>query len=175
MMSKNRNKLGLALFAAVLLVVAPSPATAGEADFHSVVDRLAAHYQKRPMRFMGFLSFIGNRFTPSGVSHLKMAVFDDLDSSLRPDDEGFDAFMQGVMGEEYQPFVRVHSNRDGEWTYIYMRPVKKNCEMFIVSVEKTEAVVMKMRLNPDAINDWVDEPVRHGRRSSHESGAGASR
>jgi hypothetical protein len=175
MKSKNRNTWGFALAAAALLVLAPSRAAAGDPEFHDVVDRLAAQFQKRPMRFMGLLNFAANRFTPSGVSHLKMAIFDDVDGSLRPEAADFDAFMERVMGNEYAPFVRVRSNRDDEWTYIYMHPAGNQCEMFMVSLERHDAVVMKMRLNPDAFQDWMDEPVRHAHRPAHNGGAGASR
>lgn len=173
---RNRSKLlAPAILLTVLLQFLPATAIAGDEDFHLLVDRVSSYYQKRPMPFMGLLSFIGNRFTPHGVSHLHMAIFEDVDGSRTPPGAEFDSFMQGVVGPSYQPFVRVHNNHNGEQTYIYAREHgKQNYEMLIVSMERTEAVVLKIELNPDAMRDWVDEPVHSGRDSAHGGGAGVA-
>jgi hypothetical protein len=163
--SKSRARATLLL---VFLQFLPATAAAGDQEFHLLVDRVSSYYQKRPMPFMGLLSFIGNRFTPHGVSHLQMAVFEDVDSSRMPAGNEFESFMQGLVGASYQPFVRVHNNHSGEQTYIYARERgKQNYEMLIVSMERTEVVVIKIELNPEAMHDWVDEPVSSGRDSAH--------
>jgi hypothetical protein len=160
----------LALGLLSFILAAPS-ALSGDRDFQAIVSRLSVQYQKKPMRFMGLLTFIANRFTPSGVSHLKLAVFEDLNPSRHPADADIDAFVQSVVaGAGFQPFVRVRSNRDGEQTLIYARETGKKLEMLIVSLERDEAVVLKMRLSPEAMDQWLDEPVRKGRDSSHGSG-----
>jgi hypothetical protein len=155
-----------------LLQFLPDTTVAGDQEFRAIVDHVAACYQKRPMRFIGLLNFIANRFTPHGVSHFKMAIFEDLDPSHSPTDGQFDSFMQGLVGSYYERFVRVQNNHSGERTFIYARESgKKNFEMLIVSMEPTEVMVMKMRLKPEVMRDWVDEPVEKGRDSSHRDGA----
>jgi hypothetical protein len=132
---------------------------AGDPEFHSLVERVSAYYQKRPMRFMGLLDFAANRFTPHGVSHFKMAIFEDVDSSRMLPAEESESFVQGLVGGSYQPFVRVLDNRSGKLTAVYVRESgKKSFEMLIVSIDSTDIVLMKMRLSPGAMRDWVDEP-----------------
>ena len=173
---KIRGKsLARASLLLVFLQFLPSAAAAGDQEFHLLVDRVSSYYQKRPMPFMGLLSFISNRFTPHGISHLQMAVFEDVDSSQMPAGNEFESFMQGLVGASYQPFVRVHDNHTGEQTYIYaLARGKQNYEMLIVSMEHTEAVVIKFELSPEAMRDWVDEPVSSGRGSAHGGATGVA-
>jgi len=155
-MKSRDNLLVSALGFLLLATLLPGRASAGDGEFNAIVPRLSDQYQKRPMRFMGLIDFIANRATPRGVSHLKMAIFDDLDSSRHPADSEFESFMQQVAGAEFHPFVHVRSNRDGEHTFIYARDVGKSVEMLIVTMEQTEAVVLKMRLKPEAMESgWM--------------------
>ena len=58
----------------LLTILACLPAlAAGDSEFHALVDRMSVYCQKRPMRGMGLLSFVANRFTPHGVGKLRMA------------------------------------------------------------------------------------------------------
>jgi len=161
--------LGLALS------LAAAPAQAGDQEFHEIVARLAAAYHKRPLRFLGLVSFVARPFAwPYGGSSLKLAVFDEIDPSFSPDPAELDAFLQGIVGPEFRPFVRVRSKRDGEQTYIYLREVKQRAEMLLVSVDSSDAVVIKMGLEPAAVKDWIDEPVRHGKQSTRGQALGSA-
>ena len=144
-----------------------APATAGDREFHEIVQRLAAAYQKKPLPFMGFASFVGRFAQPEGVSGLTMAIFDDVNPSRGLDPAGFDEFVQGVAGSDYHSMVRVRSNRDGEQTYIYVREDRKGYEMLLLSLETSDAVVIKMHLNPNAMEAWMDDPVDHGKNWAH--------
>ena len=164
---------GVRVFALLALACVIFPAAGGavDKDFQAIVSRFSAQYQKRPMRFMGLLNFIANRFTPSGMSIRRMAIFEDLDPARQPAGSALESFMESVTaGGEYHPFVRVRSNRDGEQTYIYAREAGKKYELLLVTVERDEAVIMKMRLNTDAMDKWVDEPVLMSKDSTRGSG-----
>ena len=66
--------------------------------------------------------------------------------------------------------VRVQEVRSGEWTCIYTRETsKERFEMLIVSIDATDAVLMKMQLAPGALRKWVDEIVKRGRDSREEA------
>lgn len=159
----------------MLLQFLPAAAFAGDREFNLLVDRVSAYYQKRPLPFMGLLSFIGNCFTPHGVGHLQMAIFEGVTSDRRPAEEELESSLEGLVGPGYQPFVRVYNSHSGERTFIYAREFgKKSYEMLIVSMERTEAVIMQMRIDPDALRDWVDEPVSRGRDSAHGGGTGGA-
>ena len=149
-------------------------ARAGDREFHEIVDRLATAYHQRPMRFMGLLSIAAHFAHPEGVSGLQIAIFDGIDSSLCPEGAGFDRFMQKVAGDEYHPFVRVRSKRDGEQTSIYLHEVANRTVMLLVTVDTSDAVVMKMWLKPEAMEKWRTDPVGEGRSSAQRGISGAA-
>lgn len=150
------------LFRAALLcaaLLAAGPARGGEKEFKRVVARLADHYQTRPMG-TGFLGFLMRCFSPSGISGLRMAVFERADHVARPLEGDFDAFLKDTLGPDYALVVQVRSNRHAERTSIFAREIKGGTEMVIVTAEAREAVVMTMKLDAAAMVRWMEEPGR---------------
>ena len=169
-MRNRRSFLTPALLSLALLQMLCFPAWAGDQEFHQLVERISAYYQKRPMRSIGWLNFLANRFTPHGVSHFQMVIFDDIDSSGTAPSEDLESSLTNLVGSSYEPFVRVHDVRSGDWTYIYTRESgKARFELLIVSIDSSDAVVMKMQLTPDALREWIDDPVKKGRDSREEA------
>ena len=156
----------------IVAILTAGPVRAADREFHEIVNRLAATYHKKPMPFMGFVSFVARFAQPQGVSAMKLAVFDDIDPSLSPDENEFDALMQGIVGSGFQPFVRVHSHREHEQTYVYLHNVKESSEMLVVTIDSSDAVVVKMRLKPEAMKDWMDDPVGESKHSACNRGLG---
>jgi len=152
-----------------LVLLCAAAASGRDKAFDDIVHRLEAHYQARPVRFMGLASFLSNRARPEGVRKMRLAVFEDLDPSQSPPGSDFDSFLQDVVGSEFKPFVRVLSRRDGEQTYVYARGAGDSCELLVVNFGRDEASVIQMRMKPDAMTDWFDEPAREARHSAHDA------
>jgi hypothetical protein len=153
----------------LMVTLGAAAAHAGDREFHEIVQRLSAAYQKKPMPFMGFVSLVGRFAEPEGVSGLRIAIFSDVDASRHLDAAGFDAFVQGVAGADYHSLVRVRSGHDSDQTYIYVREAKGGYEMLVVNLDPSDAVVVKMHLNPKAMEGWMDKPVDHGKDFAHQS------
>jgi len=149
------------------LLLAPASAPAADREFQQIVGRLSEHYQKRPMWGMGLLSFLANCASPAGVSHLKMAVFENVETSRKPLDGDFERFLKTTVGTGYQPFVTVRSNRNGERVYIYAKEAGERMDLLLISAQQAEAVVMKMRLDPKAMEKWMSEPGAMAAGSAH--------
>ena len=167
----GNNRMIRILFSCALALAAQPVAVAGDAQFEAIVHRIQSHYQNRPMRLMGLVSFVANRVRPEGVRNIKLAIFEGLDSSLQPADPDLDAFMQEVSGPEFQPFVRVRSRRDGEQTFVYGRELGRDIELLVVALEQDEACVVKMKVNPEEMREWVDDPPAKGRKTPANHGA----
>jgi hypothetical protein len=165
-MKRNRRLTPGLLLLGTLLAL-PGFLRAGDREFDAIVQRLQAHYHQRPVHLMGLAGFFANRAHPEGVKNIKLAVFEDLDSSLHPPDAEFDSFLQQVVGPVFRPFVRVSSRRDGEQTFVYARESGNDWEMLVVTLERDEACVIKMKLNPDAVSRWIEEPEESARNSAH--------
>ncbi len=158
------GRLGLAPVLAAVLV-AGVPVQARDRAFSRLVDRLEAHYQKAPMG-TGFLGFLARCFSPEGVSGLRMAIFEDVDSRRAPLGGDFDAFVQKTVGSDRVPMVRI-SRKDGERVYLYARPQGERMELLVVAAEATEAVVLSMKVDPERFQAWMDDPEGLARRRGH--------
>ena len=166
MSSAGFRCLGLSL----IVLAAAAPARSGDREFHEIVSRLAEAYHKKPMPLMGFLSFAARFDEPKGVSGLKMAIFDDIDPALAPDEGELDSLLART-GSNFRPFVKVRS-KSGERTYIYAADAdaRHGSELLLVTIDPSDAVVIKMRVNADAMKRWVDDPVGQGEESAHHRG-----
>ena len=155
----RRPLLAPAVLSVALLQVLPAAARAGDSEFHSLVERMSDYYQKRPMRFMGWLNFFANRFTPGGVSHFQMAIFDDVEASRTHPSEHLESSLASLVGPSYQPFVNVHNVRSGEWTCIYTRESGKEQKMRRGHAHRAaaRACVNSRSCGPDfgVDRDWV--------------------
>ena len=169
-MMRRNSRLTGTLVSLVLLFAIPAIASARDRQFDAIVHRVKKHYHKGPIRMTGLASFVANRVQPEGVKKVRIGVFEDLNTALNPREKDFGAFMRQIAGADFQPLVRVISRRDGEQTFIYARPVQDDFEMLIVSMERTEACVVKMRISPDAMSRWVEKPNEMAENSAAHAG-----
>jgi hypothetical protein len=159
---RTRNR-GL-VFALVPAVAASLsvPAAARDREFSAVVHHIESTYHvHRNYRFLMWGVGMAVRVAhPEGVRSLRMAIFDDQKLSGIGDDMQFTSLLEQSLDRGWQPFVRVWSRRDNERTYIYARPRGNDLELYIISLESDEAVVLKLRMNPDKLDEMMDEPKR---------------
>jgi len=164
-MRKSSWLVGALILGALLAL--PAVARGKDRAFDEIVHRIESYYHKRPVRLMGLASFVASHARPEGVKNMKLAVFEDLEQN--PPGSDFNSFLDGVAGPEFQPFVRVLSNRDGERTYVYAKEAGDSWELLVIDLEQGEACVIQMQMKPEAMTDWFDEPARQARSSAHEA------
>jgi len=112
---------------------------------------------------MGLASFVVKVAHPEGATGLKLAVFEDLKSA--PDSPEWterDRFMDALSGPSLHQFVRVHSRRNGEATYIFMGPESKSTRILIATFERNEATVIEVKANIDKLLRSLEEPAHAG-------------
>jgi hypothetical protein len=159
-MARRSSLLAPAL---ALALLAPSTIQARTRDFDRIVDKVAERYHKRPGWGCGLLSFLGRCFTPSGVHGLRMAYIEDAPEVPA---ESLDGFVEGAVGSGFRPFVKVRSTRDHECVHIYTRELGREVELLLVSLEPREAVVLQMRLEPEAFQAWLHDPEGMARKNA---------
>jgi hypothetical protein len=64
----------------------------------------------------------------------------------------------------------VRSHREQAQTYVYLHNLKDASELLVVTIDTSDAVVVKMRLKPEAMKDWIDDPVGEGKHSTRNGG-----
>jgi hypothetical protein len=91
------------------------------------------------------------------VYTVKIATFE----RFHPKREVFGPDVQRMItqhfGPEWSPFVRTWS-RDGEATFIYANAASPQAELLIVSLNPGDASVVQVKVDPNKIDEWLDEP-----------------
>jgi plasmid maintenance system killer protein len=147
-----RPLICLALFSVVV--------HAGDRDFDHAVRIMESEYGQKRMYipFFGVANFFVKTIRPAGARDVKLAVFEDVDSRRHPSDQRIDEIFTSMLAQGWSRFVRVQS-RNGERVHIYSRRVNKNWELFVATLEDNEAVMVRVRVNPDGLAKWVNNPL----------------
>lgn len=151
-------RAALIMFAAAA-VWAPS-ALAVDRDFKDIVRLISDELHAKPMRIplFGLVNTFAFVARPAGVKHLDIAVFENVDGhqfagNLRMK-------LDRVVGHGWRPFVSVQSQRGGERVVVYMQPDGKDCRLLVTTLQRNEATVIQLSLNPEGLQRWVEDPVR---------------
>lgn len=140
---------------AMLAILASTACLASEKhdDFKTILKRVESHYGRQHMKIplLGLVTFASHFTRPLGASDFKLAVIEGVgyrDSA--PDFE---------PGPEWRAFIRTTS-RTGEHTVMYGRDEGHAIRTLMLVVDKDEAVVMHMRLNPTRFTKVLAEKSR---------------
>jgi len=79
-------------------------------------------------------------------------------TSQRADLDQIEAAMKDGLGQDWSWFIRSTSKQTHERAVIYVRGEAAKFDMMIVSIESGEAAIVKLRLKPDEMKKWMDEP-----------------
>jgi hypothetical protein len=136
-----------------------APAFAGDREFDSIVRTVEARYDtsRTHIPLFGVANFFVKVVRPAGASDLKL-VCEDLNRPMFNAEEDFTALVRDSLGPRWRPFVRVHDRRRGQWTCIYSNFSGGQWKLLIASLERHEAAVIRIRLNPRGMSHWVEQP-----------------
>ncbi|HNQ14585.1 MAG TPA: hypothetical protein PKM58_03420 [Pyrinomonadaceae bacterium] len=146
----------------VILAFAP-PASAKDDGYSSIVRHLKTHYsaKKVGVPFMWLAKLAVKVVKPAGVKSFSVTIFEDL--KLRRDtlDAEMQAVMRNSMSAEWSPILRVRT-RDREQAYMYMREAGENVRIMLVTIDNDQAVVVRAKLDPDKLAEFLDDPKIFG-------------
>ncbi len=143
-------------FAAACLLLT-LPASAADREFRSVVDAISNEFHSHPLHIpmFGLVNAVAFVVRPAGAKHIDLAVFEDLDTR-GSDGRALAATIRGAVGGSWKPFVQTRSDR--EVVSVYMRPEGNDWRLLVVSIERHEATVVQLQLNPDGLQRWLTFP-----------------
>jgi hypothetical protein len=154
----------LPFIAACLLGV--SAAQAADREFTEVVRTISEEFHTRPtsIPLFGLVNVFTAAIRPAGTRHIDLAVFENLNSHDREGRNLSESILTAV-GRSWRPFVQVRSRRNGheETVLVYMRQEGKEWKLLITAVERNEATVVQLLLNPEALARWMDSPEHSAR------------
>jgi hypothetical protein len=139
---------------------------AADREFTEVVRAISDEFHTRPtsIPFFGLVNVFTAAVRPAGTRHIDLAVFEHLGSHGREGRNLTQSILTAV-GRSWRPFVEVRSRRNGyeETVLVYMRQEGKDWKLLITAVERDEATVVQLLLNPDALARWMESPERSAR------------
>ena len=144
------------------VLLSAAVAFGGDRDFDHIVRAFESEYgQKRLyIPFFGVANFFVKTIRPAGARDIKLAVFEDVDYRRHPSEQRLDQIFTSMPSLGWSRFVRVQSNRNRERVHIYSRQVNKDWELFVTTLERHEAVAVRIRVYPDGLAKWVNDPIR---------------
>jgi hypothetical protein len=162
-MTKHRKPIIHALVAliitATLVAGLPQTARADDPEFDAITKHLKLHYNAKRISipFLGLAKFFVRIVRPAGVKSFKVAIFENLNFAAGQPDTELGLVMRGALSPEWQPLVRTRS-RDGEQVYVYAREAGENIKLMVVTIDRTDAVVARVKLSPQKLRDFLNNP-----------------
>jgi hypothetical protein len=150
---------------AILAVSIALPFTLPASEFDWLVREFSRQSSAKAVHipFFGLARFVVAVGHPAGTSDLHLAVLEDVElESAR-----FSQLTDQLVGPAWQPIVRVRS-RKSESTNIYAESHGKDLRVLLTVLDGSEAILLEVRIKPEALMKFVDE---HG-RSRHRASLG---
>ena len=151
--------------AAAFLLCAAS-AEAADREFTEVVRVISDEIHTRPtsIPMFGLVNVFTAAIHPAGTRHIDLAVFEHLSSHDR-EGRNLPESILSAVGRSWKPFVQVRSHKNGheETVLVYMRQEGREWKLLVTAVERDEATVVQLLLNPDALARWIASPERCAR------------
>lgn len=163
-MIKNRRRLSVdaALAIAImttLLLTSARTVRANDPEFDAITRHLKVHYNARRVSipFLGLASFVVSIVKPAGVQSVKVAIFEDLNIAPANAYSELATVMHDALSPEWQPLVRARS-RDWRQMYVYGRDEGTNLKLMVVTIDRSDAVVARVKISPKKLSEFLNNP-----------------
>ena len=159
LMIKRKRYIVYVLALMVALFFGYSTARAKDPEFDAITKHLKAQYKakRRKIPFMGLANFAVKIIRPAGVKSIKVAIFEELSHAPAAGNNELSAVMRGALSPEWLPLVRIRS-RNGEQMYVYARDAGESVKLMVVTIDGTDAVVARVKVNPQKLKEFLDNP-----------------
>jgi hypothetical protein len=158
-MNVMTDRRRLILLAALVSVFAlgATPARANFDDIvHAVESRYNVHRTWIPM--FGLVRFALWVARPGGVSDVQLATFEDTKIN---DVQGLADIVRRNAGEPMQPLVQTRSNRNGETTLIYARPLGGDrVALLVFAHDHQDTTLVRVVVSMDKFSEAMNHPHR---------------
>lgn len=142
--------------AALALVAITTPLYA---DFGSMARALDSQSGMRRVwiPFFGLARTFVRIVDPQGVHDVQLAVFEGRNKMSA---QQLGDLMRRHAGNGFRPLVQAYSKRSGEWSFIYVKPLKKDrFELMVLAAEKDETVLVRVEVDAEVLARELDHPI----------------
>lgn len=160
-LGRHRTGLAIVLVGMLLFATGLGAVVLSAGDSYSrIVRQLRTEYHATPQFFYGAgpLSALAvAMIRPAGVSSLKFTVLKDLTAATGPAGD-FNQIVRSALDPEWRSLVVQASQSRGEWTHVYSQPDGRHLKLLIVNRTGAEAFVVEVRIDPDKLSAFIDNP-----------------
>jgi hypothetical protein len=151
----NRRRLVLLVTLVSVFALGATPAHAGFDDIvRAVESRYNVHRTWIPM--FGLVRFALWVARPGGVSDVQLATFEHAHFDDMP---GLAEIVRRNAGEPMQPLVQTRSNRNGETTLIYARPLGGDrVALLVFAHDHSDTTIVRVVVSMDKFAQTVNHP-----------------
>lgn len=144
---------------AVLSVGYSSASAQNNKGFDAIAKHLKTRYQakKRSIPLFGLAKFAIRIVKPAGVKSISLSLFEDLKDTAELPDNELSSMMRNAMSAEWQPLVSIRQ-RNGDQIYIYAAEAGKDLKLAVLSINQRAAVLARVKINPDSLRKFMDNP-----------------
>ena len=159
-MTKQKRWLIYLLLLATLMSFSIASARAEDRAFKAISTHLKTRYKakRRGIPFMGLANFAVKLIRPAGVKSIKLAIFEDLDDYSNINHAELNSVIREALDQEWQPLVRIYSKREGQQVFVYARDEGQDIKLMVVTLDQTQAVVARVKLDPSALAQFMENP-----------------
>ncbi|HEX9458739.1 MAG TPA: hypothetical protein VGA84_06310 [Thermoanaerobaculia bacterium] len=151
----NRRRLVLLVALVSVFAIGATPARANFDDIvRAVESRYNVHRTWIPM--FGLVRFALWVARPGGVSDVQLATFEHAQFDDMP---GLAEIVRRNAGEPMQPLVQTRSNRNGETTLIYARPLDGDrVALLVFAHDHSDTTIVRVVVSMDKFAQAVNHP-----------------
>lgn len=160
----NKRKISAALaFLLLFLSFTALTANAKGNEYDAVCDHLENKFKAKKVKipFMWLARMAVGVVRPAGVKSFKITTYIGLQFSRESLDNDMRAVMRDAFSEDWSPILRIRS-KTGEQVYMNMRESGKNVKILVVTINETQATVVRAKFNPDKLADFINNPKIFG-------------
>jgi hypothetical protein len=135
-------------------------ATPARANFDDIVRAVESRYNvhRTWMPMFGLVRFALWVARPGGVSDVQLATFEDTHFD---DVQDLAEIVRRNAGEPMQPLVQTRSNRNGETTLIYARPLGGDrVALLIFAHDRDDTTLVRVVVSMDKFSEAMNHPDR---------------
>jgi hypothetical protein len=147
----------------MLVTLAPAASFAGDESFSKVVKHIKSSYRAKQQGFFGAMMlarFAVKVIKPAGVKNFKLVLLRDLDYTEAPNPRHgqFHSFIQSKIDPRWAPLVQYSSPREKQWTYVFITQEKEDVKVLVVTLQRTDAVVLQTKFSPAKLVEFMNNP-----------------
>jgi hypothetical protein len=162
-MTNSKKLLARLSITVALVTLAPAASLAGDESFSSVVKHIKSSYHAKQQGFFGAMMlarFAVKIIKPAGVKNFKLVLLRDLDFSEEPSPkpDRFYSFIESKIDPQWTPLVQYRSQRERQWSYVYITREKEDVKVLVVTIQQKNAVVMQTKFSPAKLIEFMNNP-----------------